>query len=138
MQFLTSFLSNSSGIFSFSLIAWALKRGFFTPRGARPDVYRAANHLLRLVSDGGIALSFMPPGTCHSTTVFECMLVLLCLFWNFTFLQYLKIFIFKSNKISIPVNKNSRTKNILNNLISLINTLNTVSSTLIYSCLLYS
>lgn len=49
-------------VFLCNLIAWALKRGFFTPRGARPDVYRAANHLLRLVSDGGIALFFMPPG----------------------------------------------------------------------------
>lgn len=26
---------------------WALQRGFFTPRVARPDVYRAANNILR-------------------------------------------------------------------------------------------
>lgn len=42
--------------------AWAEKRGFLTSRTARPDVYRAANHLLRMALDGRtINLSFYPP-----------------------------------------------------------------------------
>ena len=42
--------------------AWALKRGFNTAKAARPDLYRAANHLLRLATDGRICLYFRPPG----------------------------------------------------------------------------
>ncbi|KAI6656893.1 hypothetical protein LOD99_16195 [Oopsacas minuta] len=42
--------------------AWALKRGFYTAKAARPDIYRAANHLLRLATDGRICLYFRPPG----------------------------------------------------------------------------
>lgn len=41
---------------------WATKRGFFTAKAARPDTYRAANHLLRMALSGQIALCFMPPG----------------------------------------------------------------------------
>ena len=42
--------------------AWALKRGFLTARAARPDVYRAANHLLRMALDGRtLCLAFYPP-----------------------------------------------------------------------------
>lgn len=41
---------------------WATKRGFKTAKAARPDVYRAANHLLRMALDGRtICLSFYPP-----------------------------------------------------------------------------
>lgn len=42
--------------------AWAEKRGFLTSRTARPDIYRAANHLLRMALDGRtICLAFQPP-----------------------------------------------------------------------------
>lgn len=51
--------------------AWALKRGFLTAKAARPDVYRAANHLLRITLDGRICFRMYPPGTkyivsCHT------------------------------------------------------------------------
>ncbi|CAF0914098.1 unnamed protein product [Rotaria sp. Silwood1] len=42
--------------------AWAIKRGFLTAKAARPDVYRAANHILRLALDGRINLYLRPPG----------------------------------------------------------------------------
>ncbi|KAJ2455427.1 hypothetical protein EV183_000759 [Coemansia sp. RSA 2336] len=41
--------------------AFAHERGFYTSKGARPDVYRAALHILRWVLDGRILLSFKPP-----------------------------------------------------------------------------
>ncbi|KAI9596719.1 P-loop containing nucleoside triphosphate hydrolase protein [Syncephalis fuscata] len=41
---------------------FAIQRGFMTARGARPDVSRAANQLLRMVNMGQILLSFKPPG----------------------------------------------------------------------------
>jgi ribosome biogenesis GTPase A len=42
--------------------AWAVKRGFFTAKAARPDTYRAANHLLRMALDGRtLCLTFYPP-----------------------------------------------------------------------------
>ena len=42
--------------------AWALKRGFLTAKAARPDVYRAANHMLRMALDGRtLCLAFFPP-----------------------------------------------------------------------------
>lgn len=43
--------------------AWAIKRGFRTAKAARPDVYRAANHMLRMVLDGRtLCLAFYPEG----------------------------------------------------------------------------
>ncbi|KAL1923491.1 uncharacterized protein VTP21DRAFT_8471 [Calcarisporiella thermophila] len=42
--------------------AFAQARGFFTSKAARPDVYRAANLILRLANDGRILLTFKPPG----------------------------------------------------------------------------
>jgi ribosome biogenesis GTPase A len=42
--------------------AWAIKRGFLTAKACRPDIYRAANHILRLALDGRINLSLRPPG----------------------------------------------------------------------------
>ncbi|KAJ2717731.1 hypothetical protein H4R23_005222, partial [Coemansia sp. Cherry 401B] len=45
--------------------AFAIDRGFYTSRGARPDVYRAALYILRWVLDGRILLSFKPPGFFH-------------------------------------------------------------------------
>ncbi|KAK9761931.1 hypothetical protein K7432_012793 [Basidiobolus ranarum] len=42
--------------------AFALQRSFLTAKAARPDVYRAANTLLRFANDGRIILSFKPPG----------------------------------------------------------------------------
>ena len=42
--------------------AWAVKRGFLTARAARPDVYRSANHMLRMALDGRtLCLAFYPP-----------------------------------------------------------------------------
>lgn len=42
--------------------AWAEKRGFFTAKAARPDVYRAANNILRLALEGRLCLCHLPPG----------------------------------------------------------------------------
>lgn len=42
--------------------SWALHRGFLTAKSGRPDVYRAANHLLRMALDGRtLCLAFYPP-----------------------------------------------------------------------------
>jgi hypothetical protein len=43
------------------MLAFALQRGFVIARSGRPDVYRAANLILRLTCDGRILLSFKPP-----------------------------------------------------------------------------
>ncbi|KAJ1993030.1 hypothetical protein GGI25_002526 [Coemansia spiralis] len=45
--------------------AFAIDRGFYTSKAARPDVYRAALHILRWELDGRILLSFKPPGFFH-------------------------------------------------------------------------
>ncbi|XP_064616959.1 guanine nucleotide-binding protein-like 1 [Liolophura sinensis] len=42
--------------------AWAEKRGFMTAKAARPDVYRAANNILRMTLEGVLCLYFRPPG----------------------------------------------------------------------------
>ncbi|KAI9495366.1 hypothetical protein BDB00DRAFT_870516 [Zychaea mexicana] len=42
--------------------AYAIQRGFFTAQAARPDVYRAANTILRFTTDGRILMSFKPVG----------------------------------------------------------------------------
>lgn len=42
--------------------AFAIKRGFFTAKAARPDTYRAANSILRMALDGKITLSLKPKG----------------------------------------------------------------------------
>ncbi|KAI7872945.1 hypothetical protein BDF14DRAFT_1960989 [Spinellus fusiger] len=54
--------------------AYAEQRGFHTAKAARPDVYRAANVILRLVNDGRILLSFKPEGF-FSTTKYEVLQV---------------------------------------------------------------
>ncbi len=41
-------------------IGWALKRGYFTAKASRPDVYRAANELLRMALDAKLCLSLKP------------------------------------------------------------------------------
>ncbi|XP_022322756.2 guanine nucleotide-binding protein-like 1 [Crassostrea virginica] len=41
---------------------WALKKGFFTAKAARPDAYRAANQLLRMALVGRICLCLRPQG----------------------------------------------------------------------------
>lgn len=47
---------------SCSNTAWAIKRGFRTAKAARPDVYRAANNILRMALDGRtLCLAFYPP-----------------------------------------------------------------------------
>ncbi|KAI8097762.1 uncharacterized protein BX664DRAFT_327193 [Halteromyces radiatus] len=47
--------------------SYADQRGFYTAKAARPDVYRAANAILRLATDGRILLSFKPPGFFFTT-----------------------------------------------------------------------
>lgn len=47
---------------TFFFPAWALKKGFLTAKAARPDAYRAANHLLRMALIGRICLCLRPPG----------------------------------------------------------------------------
>lgn len=42
--------------------AWAEKRGYVTARSNRPDVARAANHIMRMALEGRISLSLRPPG----------------------------------------------------------------------------
>lgn len=43
--------------------AWALQRGYLTAKAGRPDVYRAANSLLRMALDGRtLCMAFRPPG----------------------------------------------------------------------------
>lgn len=42
--------------------AWAFKRGFRTAKAARLDVFRAANHMLRMALDGRIVLATVPVG----------------------------------------------------------------------------
>ncbi|XP_055357479.1 guanine nucleotide-binding protein-like 1 [Paramacrobiotus metropolitanus] len=51
--------------------AWALKRGFFTAKAARPDVYRAGIHLLRIMLEGKICLRTYPPGYVEKKKHFE-------------------------------------------------------------------
>lgn len=42
--------------------SWAMHKGFLTARSGRPDVYRAANHLLRMALDGRtLCMAFYPP-----------------------------------------------------------------------------
>lgn len=42
--------------------SYAMHRGFVTARSGRPDVYRAANHLLRMALDGRtLCMAFYPP-----------------------------------------------------------------------------
>jgi hypothetical protein len=41
--------------------AWAIKRGYTTARTNRPDVYRSANHIMRMTLEGKITLAFSPP-----------------------------------------------------------------------------
>lgn len=40
----------------------AIKKGFYTAKGARPDVYRAANLILRTIVDGKIVVCWKPKG----------------------------------------------------------------------------
>ncbi|KAG1440149.1 hypothetical protein G6F56_012034 [Rhizopus delemar] len=47
--------------------AFAEDRGFHTAKTAQPDIYRAANAMLRLTAEGRILLSFKPPGFFTST-----------------------------------------------------------------------
>lgn len=51
-----------------SNIAYAIQRGFYTAKAARPDVYRAANTIQRLTTDGRILMSFKPPGFFETST----------------------------------------------------------------------
>jgi hypothetical protein len=52
------------------ILAWAIKRGFLTAKACRPDIYRAANHILRLALDGRINLSLRPPGFTAAKGIF--------------------------------------------------------------------
>eukprot|EP01080_Neovahlkampfia_damariscottae_P005656 gene5656-9472_t len=41
--------------------AYAIKVGYFTNKGGKPDVYRGANELLRMIFQGKIMFAFLPP-----------------------------------------------------------------------------
>ncbi|XP_076436315.1 guanine nucleotide-binding protein-like 1 [Babylonia areolata] len=41
--------------------SWAVKCGYHTAKASRPDVYRAANQLLRMAVEGRLRLCFAPP-----------------------------------------------------------------------------
>ena len=41
--------------------AWADKRGYVTARSNRPDISRAANHIMRMALEGRISLALRPP-----------------------------------------------------------------------------
>jgi hypothetical protein len=64
-------------------LAWALKRGFLTAKACRPDVYRAANHILRLALDGRINLCLRPPGFTAEKGIsfFLVLFILLLIFY---------------------------------------------------------
>ncbi|KAG1662154.1 Guanine nucleotide-binding protein-like 1 [Nymphon striatum] len=51
--------------------AWAEKKGFYTAKAARPDTYRAANHILRLALNGEICLYFYPPKYLENRAYYE-------------------------------------------------------------------
>lgn len=51
---------------------WAKKRGYLTAKAARPDVYRAANSLLRMALDGKICLCLRPPGYTKRKDFWKC------------------------------------------------------------------
>ncbi|KAK7466005.1 hypothetical protein BaRGS_00037442 [Batillaria attramentaria] len=40
---------------------WAIKHGFFTAKASRPDIYRAANQILRMAVEGRVRLCLAPP-----------------------------------------------------------------------------
>ncbi|KAJ1893769.1 hypothetical protein LPJ66_005567 [Kickxella alabastrina] len=67
-QLLNLLPENTSGMVKGQWSAWAIceafavDRGFYTSKAARPDVYRAALHILRWELDGRILMSFKPPG----------------------------------------------------------------------------
>jgi len=42
--------------------AWAIKKNYMTAKASRPDVYRAANSILRMAVDGRLCLWMRPPG----------------------------------------------------------------------------
>lgn len=41
---------------------YAIKSGYYTAKASRPDVYRAANQLLRMAVEGRLRVCFAPPG----------------------------------------------------------------------------
>ncbi|KAL8562995.1 hypothetical protein ACOMHN_004687 [Nucella lapillus] len=46
--------------------SWAMKCGYYTAKASRPDMYRAANLILRMAVEGKLCVYFAPPG------FFEC------------------------------------------------------------------
>ncbi|KAK3088227.1 hypothetical protein FSP39_016369 [Pinctada imbricata] len=57
--------------------AWAKRRGFITAKASRPDVYRAANNLLRMALDGRLCVSLKPKGyTEEKCKIYKCILKL--------------------------------------------------------------
>ncbi len=51
--------------------SWAVKRGYITAKSNRPDVHRAANHILRMALEGKIALHLYPEEYAHSQLAWE-------------------------------------------------------------------
>lgn len=55
--------------------AYAEQRGFYTRKGGRPDVNRAANLIIRNTYNGQILLAFPPPGTSLGIFLFDSVSV---------------------------------------------------------------
>ena len=56
------------------LQAWALQRGYLTAKASRPDIYRAANSILRLAVTGKLNIFTIPLGyaeTCQGLYTFH-------------------------------------------------------------------
>jgi len=54
--------------------AWAIKRGYNTARTNRPDLNRAANHILRMTLEGKITVNLRPRGfSCLSKAAIESL-----------------------------------------------------------------
>lgn len=52
-------------------VAWAEKRQYFTAKAARPDVYRAANSILRLAVEGRLCMAMKPPNYTADRAMWE-------------------------------------------------------------------
>lgn len=66
--------------------AWAFKRGYITARSNRPDINRAANHILRMALEGKICLAYYPVGYVDRRTYWkehpQCEVIRELLGWN--------------------------------------------------------
>ena len=69
-----------------SILAWAIKHGFLTAKASRPDVYRAANHILRLALQGRINLYLRPPDFTTEKSI--------CLLYFYYVIAYMYMYVY--------------------------------------------